>query len=248
MEIAVVGDLEMDAVIEAVAQTLGALPQRSPKPKLEAERVVRRPATPFVREFTVETEIPHGLVALFWPSTDARDVRHERRARLLSDVVTDRLRVELREKLGDAYSPSAYHSADEVFPNYGWYVSLVEVDPAKTQLIMDAVLRIGADLAERGVTEEELERAKTPVLTTLRETARTNAYWLHSVLQSAQEFPVHLDWARDRYSDNQAISKAELDALARQHLKADRAFRVMVRPAHTSNAAVQPTAALSPHE
>jgi len=231
MEVAVVGDIDPASVVEAVQKTLGALPKRGPKPRMEAERVVHRPKEPFTREFTVETEIPHGLVALFWPSTDASDAHRERRARLLSDVFADRLRVEIRQKLGDAYSPSAYHSADEIFKGYGWYVGMVEVDPAKTQMIMDAVLRIGADLAEKGVTDEELERAKKPILTALRESVRTNSYWLESVLQSAQELPRHLDWCRDRETDNQAISKADLDQLAREHLAPGGAFRVIIRPA-----------------
>lgn len=230
MEITVIGDLDPAAATAAVEKTLGALPKRGPKPSLEEERRVHRPKEPFTREFTVETEIPHGLVALFWPSTDAINAHRERRARLLSDVFADRLRVEIREKLGDAYSPSAYHSADEVYPGYGWFVSMVEVDPDKTQMIMEAVLRIATDLAEKGVTEEELERAKKPVLTALRETVRTNSYWLHSVLQSAQELPRHLEWCRDREADNQAISKADLDALAREYLKPDGVFRVVIRP------------------
>lgn len=230
MEITVIGDLDSTAAIDAVEKTLGALPNRGPKPRLEAERRVQRPKEPFTREFTVETEIPHGLVCLFWPSTDAIDAHRERRARLLSDVFADRLRVEIREKLGDAYSPSAYHSADEIYTGYGWFVSMVEVDPDKTQMIMDAVLRIASDLAEKGVTEEELERAKKPVFTALRETLRTNSYWLHSVLQSAQELPRHLDWCRDREADNQAISKADLDALAREYLAPGGVFRVVIRP------------------
>jgi zinc protease len=230
IEVAIVGDLDPAATVAAVASTFGALPARKPKPELEAARHVVFPSEPFVREYTVETEIPRGLVALFWPTNDSRDVHEVRRLRLLSDVFADRLRVEVRQKLGDAYSPSAYTSAGETYPGYGLFVSFVEVDPAKSGAVIDAVLGIAADLATRGVTEEELTRARQPVLTALRESSRTNGYWLGSVLQSAQEFPSHLDWARTRYADNEAITKADLDALAKKYLPPERSFRVTVVP------------------
>lgn len=237
IEIALVGDLDPDAAIKAVAQTLGALPKRDPKPTLEAAHRVKIPAEPFAREYTVQTEIPRGLVALYWPSTDARDVHRDRRARMLADVFTDRLRVEIREKLGDAYSPSAFHSADDVYWDYGWFGSYIDASPDKLELIRDSVVKIAADLAEHGVTTEELERARQPVLTALRQSARTNGYWLHAVLQAAQENPKRLEWSRDRYADNEAISKADLDAIAKQCLGASRVFRVIVRPAANTPAA-----------
>src|SRR5206468_8785441 len=63
------------------------------------------------------------------------------------------------------------------------------------------IVEIANDLAEKGVTEDELERAKKPILTSLRESARTNGYWLGSVVSRVQERPEQLDWCRTRYAD-----------------------------------------------
>ncbi|HEU5081025.1 MAG TPA: insulinase family protein [Opitutaceae bacterium] len=230
IEISVVGDLDPAATIDAVSQTFGALPQRAPKPALDEARKVSFPKKPFNEALTVDTEIPRGLVALIWPTNDARNVFELRRMRILADVFSDRLRVQVRQKLGDAYSPAADISASETYPGYGMFLAYVEVDPAKSKIISDAVLAIAADLATNGVTEEELARAKQPVLTTLRESARTNGYWLGSVLQSAQEFPQHLEWSRSRYHDTESISKADLDALAKKYLPTPRAFQVVITP------------------
>ena len=81
------------------------------------------------------------------------------------------------------------------------------------------------------MTDDELTRAKLPVLTALRESARTNGYWLGQVLDRAKEKPALLDWCRTRYSDNEAITKAELDALAKQYFVPARVCRVVSRPA-----------------
>lgn len=230
LEIALVGDLDIDAAIAAVGQTLGALPRRAAKPALEEARQAAFPTEPFARTFTVPTEIPKGIVALFWPTTDDRNVHVARRLTLLGQVFADRLRVKVREELGGAYSPGAGSAPSDTYRNYGYMVANVTVDPGRAAEIADVVTQIAADLAANGVTEDELTRAKQPVLTSLRESARTNAYWLGAVLGSAQEFPQRLEWARTRLSDVEAIAKPELDALAARYLKADRVFRAIVLP------------------
>jgi zinc protease len=229
LEIALVGDLDVDATIAAVAKTFGALPPRSPKPALEAERKVSFPA-PFAKEFAVSTEIPKGVVALYWPTADARDIKLVRRLRLLTDVFSDRLRVKIREQLGESYSPQANSVPSEIYRDYGLLYAMVTVDPAKAEPIVTATLAIADDLVKNGVTADELERAKKPILTALRESARTNAYWLNAVLATAQEFPQRLDWCRSRYSDNESITAAELSELAKKYLPPARAFRAIVVP------------------
>ena len=230
LEIAIVGDLDIDTTIAAVTKTFGALPPRTTKPALEAERKASFP-TAFAREFAVPTEIPKGVVALLWPTTDARDIKLVRRLRLLTDVLSDRLRVKIREELGESYSPQAASAPSETYRDYGFIFTSITVAPEKADQIVTATLAIADDLVKNGVTADELERAKKPVLTALRESARTNGYWLGAVLGSAQEFPQRLDWCRSRYSDNEAITVAELNELAKTYLSPAKAFRIVVVPA-----------------
>lgn len=230
LELAVVGDFEPAAVIAAVAQTLGALPPRAAKPGLDAQRELNLPDEPFDRTFTFTSEIPKGVVALYWRTTDARNVQLARRLSLLGSVLTERLRVKVREEIGGAYSPGAGHTASEVYPGYGWMRAFITVEPDKAAMLQKATIELADELATNGVTPDELERVRLPILTSLRESVRTNGYWLGSVLNRAQEKPEVLDWARTRTDDFTAITKAEIDALARQYLGRDRVFRVTVLP------------------
>ena len=229
IEIAIVGDLDVDATIAAVAQTFGALSPRATKPALETERQVSFPAA-FAKTFAVSTEIPKGVVALYWPTTDARNIQVARRLNLLANVFSDRLRIKIREELGESYSPQAGSTPSEAYRDYGLFLTNITVDPAKAEQVAKATLAIADDLVKNGVSDDELERAKKPVLTMLRESARANSYWLSSVLGSAQEFPQRLDWCRSRYRDNEAVTAAELSELAKKYLPTDRAFRVTVVP------------------
>jgi zinc protease len=235
LEVAVVGDLDVEATIAAAARTFGALPRREPRPALESLRHVSVPAVPEQLDYPIESRIPKGLVAFYWPTTDALEIRRTRRLALLAEVLSDRLRVRVREQLGGTYSPSVRSQPSEIYPGYGLMVAAAVVDPAKAPAIGAAVAAVAADLSEHGISEDELARAKNPTLTSIRETERSNEYWL-MVLGRAQEKPEVLDWCRTRRADFTAITAAELGALARRYLPPARAFRVTVHPAAESAA------------
>jgi zinc protease len=231
VEIAVAGDIEPDDVIDAVARTFGALPARGPRKSFEELRRVRFPAEPFQREFVIASEIPKAELAVFWPTTDGRDIQVARRLSLLAEVLADRLRVKVREELGDAYSPGVGSIAGDVFPGFGYIQAGITVDPAKTTAILGVVEKVAANLALHGVNEDELKRAKEPLLTSLRDSTRTNGYWVGSVLAKAQEKPEVLEWCRSRYADNESITREELSALALKYLASGRTSSVAVKPA-----------------
>lgn len=251
IELAIVGDLNVDQTIEAVARTLGALPPRDPRRHLRKLRQVKFPSTPIARSYAIPTKIPKGIVAIYWPTTDGLRIHRTRRLTLLGLVLSDRLRVKVREQLGDAYSPNAGNDPSDTYPGYGYMLADVIVAPPKAQVVANAVVDLGKELAAKGVTADELERAKLPVLTSLRESARTNQYWLDAVLNRAQERPQQLEWARTRYSDIKSITTADLDALAKKYLEPNRASRVIVIPqrmpaAPAAAAPSQPTPAPGP--
>ncbi len=230
IEIAIVGDFDPDATITAVAQTFGALPKRQVKPAYTEARRVSKLTEPVAREYRIESEIPKALVRVYWPATDGRDIKLARRLRLLTDVFADRLRVKIREGMGGTYSPNAAPDLSDAYPDYGYLIADATVAPDDTRRIVNAIKEVATDLRTKGVTDEELVRAKQPVLTALRESSRTNGYWLGNVLAAAQEFPERLDWSRNRYSDNEGVTAAELSILAWQYLD----------PAHASQFTIIP--------
>jgi zinc protease len=229
LEIALVGDLDVDAAIGAAGKTVGALPPREPKPALAELKKVKFPAQPFTKNYVIDSEIPKATVLLYWPTDDALDIRRNRRINMLEAILNDRLRLKVREELGGSYSPHAENRASDTFPGYGYIVASIDVDPSSAQKISDLVVDLADELAQKGVTDDQLERARQPVLTQYKESERTNAYW-EGVLVHAQEKPEALDWARTRLSDISAITTAELSALAKKYLPRDRVSRATISP------------------
>ena len=187
------------------------------------------PARP-AKTYTITSEIPKGNVMVYWPTTDGLEAPRARRLSLLASVLNDRLRVKIREEIGGTYSPSAGSNASDTFPGYGYLQAGCVVEPAQAQKISDLIVAIGEDLAQNGVTDDELNRMRQPALTAVRESQRTNNYWGANVLGRAQEKPEVLEWARTRLPDIEAITAAELSALAKTYLGAGRASRVTILP------------------
>jgi len=236
LEVAIVGDFDLEAAIAAVAKSIGALPERQPKPALPELKKVNFPRHPFSQSYVIDSEIPKALVLVYWPAEDGLDVRRNRRLNLVEAILNDRLRKKVREEIGASYSPSAENLASDTFPGYGYIVARVEVEPAMAKQISDLVAEIADKIARDGVTDDELNRSRLPLLTFFKESLRNNGYWL-SVLAPAQEKPEKLDWARTRTSDTEAITVPELNALARKYLAQERASRVTILPAAKSTGA-----------
>ncbi len=230
IEVAVVGDVDEQSVISAVAQTLGALPKRNEKPDYAAERKVSFPSEKFSQDLTIISEIPKAIVQITWPTDDYKNIYRTRRLNLLADVMMDRLRIKIREQLGGAYSPEAFSLPSNTFTHYGQMTAQCLVAPEQATLIAETIRSISYDLSTKGVTEDELKRAKQPLLTSIKESVRTNPYWLMSVLANCQEMPERLEWCRTRQSDIESATKAEIDSLAKRYLSPDKAFQVIVRP------------------
>lgn len=230
LEVSLVGDLDVETAIKAAAATLGALPPRETRPDLADLKKVSFPAEPFVRSYEFISEIPKGNVIAYWPTTDAFDVHVARRLSVLGRVLADRLRVKIREEIGGTYSPSAGSFTSDTFPGYGYLQAGCVVNPDDAPKILAAMVAIGEDLAKNGVSEDELDRARKPILTSIRESVRTNGYWGGTVLARAQEKPEVLDWARSREPDYEAITAAELSALAAKYLGTDRVSTVTIGP------------------
>jgi zinc protease len=229
LEVSLVGDFDIDTAIALAAKTIGTLPPRGPRPALVDLHKVSFPSQPFNKDYGIDSKIPKGLVAVYYPTADGMDIHRARRLNMLAEIYSDRLRVKVREQMGSTYSPSVGSTASDIFPGYGYLAAVVELDPAKTKAIQDVVVAVAADLQANGATEDELNRAKNPTLTSIRETERTNKYWL-TVLGRSQEKPEVLDWARSRRADFTAISTADIDTLAKAYLAPERASRVIIQP------------------
>ncbi len=248
LELSVVGDFSAPGdVIEAVGATLGALPERQhEKPGFEDRRILSKPEPGGKKSFEFESRIPSGVAAVYWATTDMRDISKTRRLSVLARVFSDRMRIRIREEMGEAYSPYAASNTSDTYRDYGWFTGLVGIDPGKAKEVAEVVVEIAREIHEGEITEDEFQRALRPVLTSLRDTVRENGYWLNSVLASSQEYPQRLEWAREMSDDFESITPEELETLAREYLDPGEALRIFVIPVDSEGEVLEADEAETP--
>jgi zinc protease len=228
IELTIVGDVDVEATVAAAARTFGALPARGAAED-PADRLAVKVVTGLHDEATVPTELPQALLFMAVPTSDGRDARQRRQLSLLGGVVNDRLRVEVREKLGTSYSPNARSQVSQVFPGVGFILLNATSDPALTGKVLETCLSVCDSLAMDGVTAEELERQREPILKQLRDQLRRNNYWL-SALGECQTRASALDDIRSLEADYQGITPETLSELAQKWLPRERASWIIVKP------------------
>lgn len=230
IELTVVGDIDEQAIIDAVAQTLGALPDR--KASLEPYATARD--VDFTRDFTTRTlyhtgAADQGMVQVYWPTTDDDDFREEVTARITAAALRLKLLETLREELGATYTPFAQSEMSDTFDDFGYVVAAAIVAPENQSLVFETIDELARSMATDGIDEDLLTRARNPILESLTQNRRENAYW-QIVLESAQLETARLDRTRQYEDILRGVTTADVAAFAREYLKPDRRLRVAIVP------------------
>ncbi|MHA7819013.1 MAG: M16 family metallopeptidase [Erythrobacter sp.] len=180
IELALVGDLDEEAAIEAVAATLGALPPR------ETDFLSRDEAR--TRSFTEtrgeqilrhEGEDDQALVRLIWPTTDDSDFTEAMTVSLLARIAQLELTDRLREELGQAYSPRASSSMSRTYPDYGTFMITASVDVAEVDATRAAIAELVSDLVSEPVEDDVLSRARQPLLESYENALKSLGGWMN---------------------------------------------------------------------
>lgn len=230
LELSVVGDFSIDEVIDYTATYLGALPPRTRLAVIENPGKIDFPEGKNLN-IEVGTQIPKGLTVVAYPTDNLWDISKTRRLSILGDIMQNRLLETIREKLGATYSPYCFNWPTRAYEDYGLIKTYIIADPKLTATIVDETKKIAQSIAENGVTSDELRRSIDPQLTGIKDMRRKNRYWLNTVLADSVRHPEQLGWSRTIVSDYDAITVQDVETLARQYLKNEKAASVVVTPA-----------------
>jgi zinc protease len=225
--VSLVGDFDREQVRELAGKYLAPLAMGAPGEPAAGK--IHFPAGQTLR-LNAPSSIDKAMLVVAWPTADFWNIDRTRGLYLLTEVFADRLRKVIREKLGDTYSPQVMNQPSRAYAGYGVLRAQLIVDPARIESVSQEVVKVANDLWKSGVTMEELERARPPLLTSLKDMVRTNGYWLHSVLSLSSRHPQQLQWPTTILSGFESVTREQLSALAREYLDPARAAKVMVVP------------------
>jgi len=234
IELSIVGDFEPDLLKRALTQTFGTLPSREISQGVTSQkREITAPSPPTSKTFHFQSKEEPANALVIWKTSDAMlegNISEARRLNILSSILSDRMRIKIREELGDAYSPRAYSNNNAAFENSSYLIASSKGTPEDMEKVSSVILEIGSQLAEEGANQDELDRALNPTIGRLAESLRQNNYWLSTVMEKCQNQPQTLDWARQRDADYQSISLEEINALAQKYLGTSNGIKVILMP------------------
>jgi zinc protease len=185
----VVGDVGLDAAVEAMRRTIAALPERPAAAPSNGAATLRPPAPAAEpRVFTHRGDANQAFAMIGWSTLGGLDNISDRRAlALAANIFQVRLYDRLREAEGATYSPSAAHTSSEAFPAWGIFYAAAEIRPERAEAFFRAAREIVADLAARPVEPDEFARAQNPVISGIERRLATNAYWVDAISNWVEE-------------------------------------------------------------
>jgi zinc protease len=218
--LALVGEFDESAAIATVAKTLGALPQRAGRVSADALPAVHFTAERGVHVLNHAGTADQGAIAIAWPTTDDSDLRSTLSRTLLAGIFQLRLTAAIREDLGASYSPQAISTASDTFEGYGHITASATAQPSVMDLIADTTMEIAADLARTPPSDDELVRARLPLVEQFERQSQTNAGWTGMVARAVSNPELrnrHARWIETL----QSIGPAEIQASATNWLGGD---------------------------
>jgi zinc protease len=232
MEITVVGDVETDTAIDAVASVFGALDERAGEQEVFDPSVI---VTPEGESFTRRHEGPPdaGLAAGIWPMPVSRDQSAAEAGQLLADVMSLKLTEQVREAEGASYAAQSGLALIRDLPNFGGLYAFTDPAPERIDEVLGMYKSIAAQMREGEISEDEMTRARNPRLENLRQSREENPYWLNLLSESQME-PEVLDRHRTQIEAVEAVTIEDIQALAEDYLTEDAMTAFTVRPAEAS--------------
>jgi len=224
IEIGIVGDVDPDAAIAAVAQSFGALSERNAEfSEFADKRVVtlRDLSGAEINDYTHTGQADQALVGSIWRTRDDSDFREDMGLTLLSGLVRLKGLETLREELAATYSPSVSNATSSDYVGVGSLSLSAVVDPAQADEVRAIITRLADELSSEAVSEDFLLRARQPVLENIRQARENNGFWL-GVASDAQSEADRLDRVRQQVEVLESWTPEQLRELAETYLSPDR--------------------------
>ena len=229
LEVSVVGNFDMERLISGAALCLGTLPDRDEINKTPVDNHLVFPSGKS-KKIYVDTKIPKALIIVAYPTDDVWDIHQTRVLSVLAEIFSEKVRLQIREKLGVAYSPQVFNRPSRVFKDYGKMQAFIQTAPDSVALVIEEIKKIAQHLAQNGVTAEDVKYALDPMLTGMKDMKRQNGYWLKTVLTESKNHPQQLEWSQTIMDDYAGISEKELSDAAKVFLNNDKAAVFVAEP------------------
>ncbi|MBU8847985.1 MAG: insulinase family protein [Desulfobacterales bacterium] len=235
VEVSVAGDFDLENMISIASKYMGTFKKRK-----KVSKELNKPGKIYFPEgeqveLKIETKINTGVVRVAFPTDDFWDIMQTRRLSILSRIFSERLRIIIREELGETYSPYVYNNPSRSFKDYGIMHVVVNVKPESHKFIYHKIKEIIYSLNTKGISKKETNLALKPVLSHLKVIRKTNSYWLNSVMANSLTYPQKFDWANNMVTGYNTITNDDLMLLVKKYLNIDASALIVIKSENSTD-------------
>ena len=230
LELGLVGDFDENQAIALVAKTLGALPQREADDRPYTDNRTRT----FTSGRGVHTlyhtgQADQAAVDFEWPTRDNKDFTEDRKLEMLERVADAELTDNLRENLGQTYSPQVSADQSRYYPGWGTFEIEASVETSQVEATRKAMIETIAKLRSAPIDDDVMLRARKPLLELYDNALKTNQGWLDLVSQ-AQSKPERIDRFLKGKAIVESLTGADVQAMAQRYLDPDQRLEIDIVP------------------
>ncbi len=224
-----VGAFDVDEATALAQQYLGTLPADG-RSETWADLMPPLPATP-IEEDLFKGIDERSFVLMQWQAPFTPTVEGRVAARALESVLSVLITDELREELGGIYGAGVSVGLESV-PNGEFNLAIqFTSEPTRAVEMVDAVQQIVMQVRDEGPSDAIMERARQPLITDHETNLELNEGWISWLYRYVVtgEGPVQDVLRIDEALE--AVTPADVQALAQQVLPADGVLRLTLYPA-----------------
>ncbi|USD63352.1 insulinase family protein [Vibrio sp. SCSIO 43140] len=202
VEVSLLGNISEQQAVDYVAQTFGAL-------DIKAQAFIDRPVTEMkLQPNKSYTFYHHGepntaLASGYFTLPDGSNYSDVVGFAILRSILQIRVNDAIRESTGKAYSPWVDSSQSLLYKDYGYLNLNSNTTIENVDVVLNIYKQLVKDLQEKGVTQDELVRAVTPMTDRVEQSYESNGFWF-GLMAQASSYPENL------------ANEANFEAYARQ--------------------------------
>ncbi|MGB7325660.1 MAG: insulinase family protein, partial [Rubripirellula sp.] len=231
IEIIIFGEFDYAKTVEALRNTIGALPPRKPIPDAVLARVPQFPAADsdvVVRKHRGDANQAAAIVA--WPTGGGvAGLPQSRQLEILAALFNNRLIDAMRERAGASYSPQVGTRWPVDISAGGRITALAQVKPEDVPVFFAAADSIAQDMANNPPSADELERATEPLKQLINRASTGNQFWLYQIEGSSVD-PRRLYTLRTLATDYSVTTPEQMQALAKRYLASRPGWQMAIIP------------------
>jgi zinc protease len=228
-EIVIVGDVDIETAVGAVARTLGTVQlSQQGSPTTRAPNLPGMPA-PVKKQYRVRSGVARAMLDIRWLAKHGTAADDSVELEVLGVVFSERVRKRLRDDLGVAYAPAARAVPMPALSRTELQVS-ANTAPEKLTAAVAAVLEEAASLATHGVKSDEVDAAKKLMKSQAHRSDLDNGAWALRLIVGADTLDARVDAHRRRLALIESIDRARVARAARKLLDPASSYQFTVVP------------------